>query len=264
MNTRIIVVIGCGLIVLICLMFYRPRNDEPIKQVKSHITPAQTAENALPESSSPASQPISQPSAADDELALVPRNMSIDSGEITSSSRPEFVWYTQPTSTGTIKNSKGEIIFQATRELPFISMRSRGNVSQVVIISGNRNAFVIDPETKQRVLLPKQPPEEEAKGFENWEWVDNDTLLAEYQVMARGPDGKSVSCCQGHGVAETKLYAYNLKSNALVKVALPKPLEGTAFNIGRIAKDGSFEAVTTSNHLSDGKSVGWFYLNATK
>jgi hypothetical protein len=112
--------------------------------------------------------------------------------------------------------------------------------------------------------LPKQPPEEGAKGFETWEWIDDNTLLAEYHVQAKGPDGKSVSCCQGHGIAETRLYAYNLKSNALVRVALPKQLEGTPFSIGRIADDGSLEVATPSNHLTDGKRIGWFDLTANK
>lgn len=231
---------------------------------KPGTTGAPPAANALPASNSPVSEPKSQPSAAVAEVVLVPRKVSDDPGETTSAPRPEYVWYTQPTSKGAIKNSKGEIIFQATDELPFVSMRSRANVSQIVIVSGNRNAFVIDPETKQRVALPKQPPEEGAKGFETWEWIDDNTLLAEYHVQAKGPDGKSVSCCQGHGIAETRLYAYNLKSNALVRVALPKQLEGTAFSIGRIAGDGSFEVATSSNHLTDGKRVGWFNLNANK
>ena len=123
---------------------------------------------------------------------------------------------------------------------------------------------MIDPETKQCVVLPKQPPGEGAKGFETWEWIDNNTLLAEYHVPANGPGGKPVSCCQGHGIAETGLYAFNLKSNALVRVDLPKQLEGTAFSIGRIAEDGSIEVATLSNHLTDGRRLGWFDLTADK
>lgn len=264
MKKGIIVVIGCGLLLLICLMLYRPGKDEPSLGDKPGTTSAPHAANALPASDSPVSAVKSQPSVAAAEVVLVPRKVSDDPGEITSAPRPEYVWYTQPTSKGAVKNSKGEIIFQATDELPFVSMRSRVNVSQIVVVSGNRNAFVIDPETKQRVSLPKQPPEEGAKGFETWEWIDNNTLLAEYHVQAKGPDGKSVSCCQGHGIAETRLYAYNLKSNALVRVALPKQLEGTAFSIGRIANDGSLEVATSSNHLTDGKRVGWFDLTSNK
>jgi hypothetical protein len=264
MKKGIIVAIWCGLLLLICLMLYRPGKDEPSMEVKPGTTGAPPAANAFPASISYVSEPKSQPSAAVAEVVLVPRKVSDAPGETTSAPRPEYVWYTQPTSKGAIKNSKGEIIFQATDELPFVSMRSRANVSQIVIVSGNRNAFVIDPETKQRVALPKQPPEEGAKGFETWEWIDDNTLLAEYHVQAKGPDGKSVSCCQGHGIAETRLYAYNLKSNALVRVALPKQLEGTPFSIGRIADDGSLEVATPSNHLTDGKRIGWFDLTANK
>lgn len=263
MKKGIIVVIGCGLLLLICLMLYRPGKDEPSMGDKSGATSAPPAVNALPANISPVSQPKSQPSAADAEVVLVPRKAINDPDETTSAPHPDYIWY-KPTQRGAIKNSKGEIIFQATDEMPIVAICSRANISQIVIESANRNAFVIDPETKQRVALPKQPPEEGAKGFETWEWIDNNTLLAEYLVMAKGPDGKSVSCCQGHGIAETRLYAYNLKSNALVRVALPKQLEGTAFSIGRIAGDGSLEVATLSNHLTDGKRVGWFDLTANK
>jgi|GEM_PF-5787783 len=262
MKKGIIVVMGCGLLLLICITLYRPGKDELGTMGKPGITSAPPVVTALPSSKPPVTQPKNQTPAVD--IVLVPRSGSVEPDEITSAPRPEYVWYTQPTSKGAIKNSKGEIIFQATDELPFVSMRSRANVSKIVIIAGNGNAFVIDPETKQRVALPKQPPEAGAKGFETWELIDNNTLLGEYHVQAKGPDGKSVSCCQGHGIAETRLYAYNLKSNALVRVALPKQLEGTAFSIGRIAGDGSFEVATSSNHLIDGKHVGWFNLNANK
>lgn len=197
-------------------------------------------------------------------VTLMPRKEIADPpDEIISISNPEYVWYTRPTSTGAIKNSKGEIIFQASNELPFISMRSNVNVSKIVIISGNRNAFVIDPETKQQVALPKQPPEEGAKGFDTWEWLDNNTLLAEYSVPREGNEN-SVSCCQGHQIAETRLYAYNLKSNTLIEVALPKQLKGTVFSIGRVAADGSVEVSSKSNHLDEGKRVGWFKIHVTE
>lgn len=212
-------------------MFCRLGEDDPSMGGKSDTTSEPPAVKPLPASRSPVSQPKSKPPASVAEVVLVPRKQSGDPDKITSAPHPDFVWY-KPTSRGAIKNSKGEIIFQATDKMPCVSLRSRPRISQVVIISANRNAFVIDPETKQRVALPKQPPEAGAKGFETWEWIDNNTLLAEYHVQAKGPDGKSVSCCQGHGIAETRLYAYNLKSNALVRVALPKQLEGTALALG--------------------------------
>jgi hypothetical protein len=264
MNKRIIAIIGSGLLIIICLMLYRPGKDEQSMSDKPSSTSVPLFANTLPSNTSTASQLQSQASDAAAGAVLVPRNAKIDSNGVTSAPRPEFVWYTQPTSKGAIKNSRGEIIFQATDEMPFVSMRSRANVSRIVVFSGNRNAFVIDPETKQRVSLPKQPPVEGAKGFETWEWVDNDTLLAEYHVPAKAEVGKTVSCCQGHSIAETILYTYSLKSNALVKVVLPKQLQGTAFSIGRIAGDGSFELVTPSNHLADGKGVGWFDLSANR
>lgn len=260
MKNGIIVVMGCGLFLLIFLMLYLPDKDEPKMEDKSGTTSAPPVANDLPTNISPVSQPKTQHSTAGTKVVLAPRKPSDDPDEIISAPRPEYVWYTHPSSRGAINNPKGEVIFQATDELPFVSMRSRADVSQVVVISTNRNTFVIDPETKQRVALPKQPPEEGAKGFETWEWIDNNTLLAEYHVQAKGPDGKSVSCCQGHGISETRLYAYILKSNVLVRVALPKQLEGTAFSIGRIAGDGSLEVATPSNHLTDGKRVGWFDL----
>jgi len=264
MNKGTIVVIAGGLLLLICLMLYRSSDDTLSIGSESVTTSAPPVAKVLPANSSPAPQSRSQSSTADVEVELAPAEAGNDPGEIMNAPRPEYVWYTQPTSKGAIKNSKGEIIFQATDELPFVSMRSRASVSQVVIVSGNRNAFVIDPETKQRIALPKQPHEEGAKGFETWEWIDNNTLVAEYHVPAKGPDGKSVSCCQGHGIAETRLYAYNLTSNALVRVALPEQLDGTAFSIGRIADDGSFEVATRSNHLTDGKPLGRFNLSAKK
>jgi hypothetical protein len=263
MNKRTILVVGCGLLLLIYLMLYRPDKGDPNMGNKPGTTGAPPAANASPANNSPVFQPGSQPSAADAEVVLVPRKAINDPDETTSAPHPDYIWY-KPTSGGAIKNSKGEIIFQATGKMPFVSMRSRVGISQIVIVSANRNAFVIDPETKQRVALPKQPPEEGAKGFETWEWIDDNTLLAEYHVQAKGPDGKSVSCCQGHGIAETRLYAYNLKSNALVRVALAKQLEGTPFSIGRIADDGSLEVATPSNHLTDGKRIGWFDLTANK
>lgn len=241
MKKGIILVTACALILLIFVIFYRPKNVSPKIFPLALQSERKTSAN----------------------VTLIPRKeIAVPPDEIISRSNPDYVWYTQPSSLGTIKNSKGEIIFQASNELPFISMRSSVSVSKIVIISGNRNAFVIDPETKQQVALPKQPPEEGAKGFDTWEWLDNNTLLAEYSVPREGNEN-SVSCCEGHEIAETRLYVYNLKSNTLVKVVLPNQLKGTVFSIGRIAADGSVEVSLKSNHLDEGKRVGWFNIHVT-
>lgn len=227
---------------LVFLIFYRSQNTLPNRSPHTVKSESKTPAN----------------------FVLIPREEITDPpDDIINKSNTDYVWYTKPTSTGAIKNSKGEIIFQASNELPFISMRSRANVSKIVIISGNRNAFVIDPETKQQITLPKQPPLEGAKGFDTWEWLDNNTLLAEYSVP-REENGNSVSCCQGHEIAETRLYAYDLKSNTLIEVALPKQLKNTVFSIGRIATDSSVEISLKSNHLDEGKLVGWFNIHAAE
>ncbi|WP_050024469.1 hypothetical protein [Verrucomicrobium sp. BvORR034] len=252
MKKNIIAFILFGLLIfLVFALFQRQRNEtDPSNALRAENHPG-----ILPSPSAHLEN-----SAAEAAVQLVPRTAKTDPNTLHSSPRSEYVWHTQPTSKGAIKNLKGEVIFQATEELPFISMRSKTGISRVVIVSGNRNAFVIDPETKQRTALPKQPPGDGTKGFETWEWINNNTLIAEYHVQAMGGDGKPVGCCEGHSIAQTKLYAYNLNTNTLVEVALPKPLKGTAFTIGRVASDGSIEVVQASNHLSGGNQVGWFEI----
>jgi hypothetical protein len=175
---------------------------------------------------------------------------------------PDFVWYTSPSSNCAIKNSKGDILFQATDEIPFSSLRSKAGVPFIVVVSGNRNAFVIDIVTKEIVKLPTAPPEIGMKGFETWKLIDEKTLLGLYYVPTLKPDGKPVGCCEGHNIAETKLYAYNLKSKSMGEVVLPKSLRGTVFSIGRIANDGSVEIVGATTHLGEGGDIGWFNLSA--
>lgn len=195
-------------------------------------------------------------------ISLIPKSTPSDPSEIISLPKPEYTWYTQPTSKGAIKNSMGEIIFQATDELPFVSVRSRIDIPQILVVSGNRNVFLIDPQTKEKTVLPKQPSINKAKGFETWEWIDNRTLVAEYHVPVEGVEGNPVSCCQGHSTSETKLYTYSLPSRILSEVVLPDNLKGTPFNLGRVGRDGSIEILSSTNHLSDGEQIGWFNLSA--
>lgn len=264
MNKKLIASVVFGLLFLICFILYPQGWDDSKIADKAPIASASPVSASLTAKSVPTARSSNESDNADAEFELLALTSKSEPAEITDPPRQEYVWYTQPTSKGAIKNSKGDVIFQATDELPFVSMRSKASVSQVVIISANRNAFLIDPETKQSVTLPKQPPVDGAKGFETWEWINNDTLLAEYHVATKGQEGKPVNCCQGHSIAETKLYSYNLKSKALSRVVLPKLLEGTAFSVGNVASDGSIEVVTATNHLTDGKRVGWFKLNAHK
>lgn len=264
MNKKLIVSIVFGFLFLFCLRLYRSGQEDVDKVSEPPIASAAPIRTAPSTNDKPVAWLANENEIAEAEFELLALDSKSEPAEVTSASRPEYIWYTQPTSKGAIKNPKGEVIFQATDELPFVTMRSKASVSQVVIISANRNAFLIDPETKQSVALPKQPAEKGAKGFETWEWIDNNTLLAEYHVAAKAQEGKPVNCCQGHSIAETRLYSYNLKANALSRVALPKLLEGTAFSVGSVASDGSIEIATATNHLTDGKRVGWFKLNAHK
>lgn len=263
MNRRIVFVIA-GILILVCYILCRPGGGGSGGHSRRETADRPRTLNEPAESGSSLARTNRQAATAGVEPALVPCKEGIDPDQIISAPHPDFVWYTQPTSKGAIMNSKGETIFQATDELPFVSMRSRAGVSQVVIFSVNRHAFVVDLETKQKVALPGQPPLDGAKGFENWELVDDATLLGEYHVPEESGRGESHGGGHEDRISESKLYVFNIPSGKLAEVSLPAQLQGTPFSIGRMANGAMIEIVAISNHLAEGESLGWFNLTVDK
>jgi|GEM_PF-2462863 len=195
------------------------------------------------------------------KLTLLPKMGITDEVEERNKPNPDYVWYTAPTTKGSVKNTKGEVVFQASEELPMLVLKSRGGIENILIISSNRNAFVINPNTSLRLSLPQQPPGFEMKGFETWELIDNETLIAEYNVRYSIMNGNRVNCCRGHDIKETKLYSFNLRSRELTEVDLPNSLKGTAFTISGVANDGAVALIPVSTHLKSGSDTNWFYLS---
>jgi len=237
---------------------------EPPATAQNKANPQGQTSASSRQASELVAKPTNQPEIVEDapsKVALLSKVGIIKPEDQETTPHPDFVWYTSPTSNGTIKDSKGDILFQATDEMPFSSLRSKAGVPFIVVVSGNRNAFVIDMVTKEQVKLPTTPPGIGMKGFETWKLIDDKTLLGLYYVPTLKPDGKPVGCCEGHNIAETKLYAYNLKSKTMAEVVLPKALKGTAFSVGRIANDGSVEIVGATTHLGEAGDIGWFNLS---
>lgn len=265
MKKRFTAIVFVGvLILLIVALFWRIDREAPASVQPAANQQSQTSAQ-LRQASEIVAKPTTQSEISEDgELALIAKVGIIKPEDQETTPHPDFVWYTSPTSSGTIKNSKGEILFQATEDIPFSSLRSKAGVPFIVVVSGNRIAFVIDIVTKEQVQLPTTPPGKGMKGFENWKWIDGETLLGYLYVRALAPDGKPVGCCEGHNIAETKLYAYNIKSKSMAEVVLPKALKGTAFSVGRIANDGSVEIVGATTHLGGGGDIGWFNLSTHK
>jgi hypothetical protein len=267
MKRRFTYIVFVGALVLMIFTLFLWTDREPPATVQNTANPQDRTSASSRQASEVAAEPTTQPEIVEDapsEVALIAKVGRIKPEDQETTPHPDFVWYTSPTSNGTIKDSKGGILFQATDEMPFSSLRSKTGVPFIVVVSGNRNAFVIDMVTKEQVKLPTTPPGIGMKGFETWKLIDDKTLLGLYYVPTLKPDGKPVGCCEGHNIAETKLYAYNLKSKSMAEVVLPKALKGTAFSVGRIANDGSVEIVGATTHLGGGGDIGWFNLSTHK
>lgn len=267
MKRRFTYIVFVGLFILIIVTLILKIDRETSAADQNPTNPKGKSSARLHQGSKVATKHSTRTETAKDassEVTLIAKVGIINPEEQEPTSHPDFVWYTSPNSTGAVKNSKGEILFQATDEIPFSSLRSKAGVPFIVVVSGNRIAFVIDIVTKEQVKLPTTPPGIGMKGFETWEWIDGETLLGLYYVPTLKTDGKTVGCCEGHNIAETKLYAYNIKSKSMAEVVLPKALKGKAFSVGRIANDGSVEIVGATTHLGEGGDIGWFNLSTHK
>lgn len=192
-----------------------------------------------------------------EQISLEPLPDQIASERGLIQSDPSLAHYTTPSTTVSIRDEDGNLLYQADADNPFINIKSVNGGEHVAINRGDGRFRVVNQRTLEAFDLPQSPPVQNPIGFA-WEWMSNDTLIG---VAGAGYDAgtKPASrCCDEHVVKESRLYVYDVADRTLRSVQLPESFVGKVFKIGNIAKDGSVELISESGHEDDGNSLGWF------
>lgn len=188
-------------------------------------------------------------------LELLPDQIASDRDLIKSD--PGLANYTTPSTTVSIRDEDGNLLFQADADNPFINIKSINGGEHVAINRGDGRFRVVNQRTLEAFDLPQSPPVQNPIGFA-WEWISNDTLIGIAGVGYDALTKPASRCCDEHVVKESRLYVYDVGDRTLRSVQLPESFVGKVFKIGNIAKDGSVELISESGHEDDGNSLGWF------
>lgn len=155
---------------------------------------------------------------------------------------------------GSIRDQEGKLIRRATPESPAFGITISPNERLIWVDGGSRKSYIINAQGEEIALLPKTPPGKDMLGFGKWVWLDNNRLLGESGVQNFDENGKPIGCCQGHNMSESRFYVYDLRTNKMEEMRLPKNLRGKVVSIGKVLKTGELQL----GHEGDG--FGWYQV----
>lgn len=144
---------------------------------------------------------------------------------------------------GSIRDGKGKLIWRATTENPVYSISISPDDKHIVVGAGDGNAYIVSSKGQKIVDLPQVPPGQDMLGLGNWIWFENNRLLGESGVQRFDENGKLVTCCGGDNVSESRFYVYDLLTDEMNEMQLPKELRGKVLSIEKVLKTGEFQFI---------------------
>lgn len=73
-----------------------------------------------------------------------------------------------------------------------------------------------------------------------------------------------MNCCEGHNVARTKLYSFDVTTQRLAEVAMPSEVKQPVVNVMEVSSDGHVHLVHEEPHGGAEQDLGWFKIDASK
>lgn len=165
------------------------------------------------------------------------------------------------TESARIVDSAGNVLISRTPGHGIYGLDVSPGKKRFVVLLGDGKSRVFEPQSGLVIDLPSSPASPNMVGFGGWRWLSDDLLITISGVLALDEAGKPLSCCEGHNLSSTQMFAYRVSTRALSPVNQPESIKASVFRINRVSSDGHVEVVMDGTHLAPGRSVGWYRVN---
>lgn len=165
--------------------------------------------------------------------------------------------------TGKVVDRQGHVLMESGKEIGILGVEVGPDKQHVLVEGGSAVNFVLNPATGQKLQLPLTPPGANMLGF-GWRWIGKTKLLGESGVQAFNAKGAPMNCCEGHNVAQTKLYVYDVTTQKLAEVSMPSKVTQPVVNVVDVSSDGHVHLVHEVPHVGSQQDLGWFKIDAEK
>ncbi len=165
--------------------------------------------------------------------------------------------------TGKVVDREGRVLMESGEEIGILGVEVGPDRQHILVEGGSAVNFVLNPTTGQKLKLPLTPPGANMLGF-GWRWIGETKLLGESGVQAFNTKGAPMNCCEGHNVAQTKLYVYDVTTQKLAEVTMPNKVTQPVVNVVDVSNDGHVHLVHEVPHVGTQQDLGWFKIDAAK
>lgn len=166
--------------------------------------------------------------------------------------------------TGRVIDQKGNVILESNKDFGIFGVSVGPDKQHVLVEGGDAKNFVLNPATGLKLQLPVYPPGSNMLGMGSWRWISKTKLLGESGVQAFNAKGAPMNCCEGHNVAQTKLYVYDVTTQKLAEVTMPSKVTQPVVNVVDVSSDGHVHLVHEVPHVGTEQDLGWFKIDSEK
>lgn len=166
--------------------------------------------------------------------------------------------------TGRVVDQKGNVILESNKDFGIFGVSVGPDKQHVLVEGGDAKNFVLNPATGLKIQLPVYPPGPNMLGMGSWRWIGETKLLGESGVQAFNAKGAPMNCCEGHNVAQTKLYVYDVNTQKLAELTMPSKVTQPVVNVVDVSSDGHVHLVHEVPHVGTQQDLGWFKIDAAK
>ncbi|MFM2168254.1 MAG: hypothetical protein RIS79_2625 [Verrucomicrobiota bacterium] len=166
-------------------------------------------------------------------------------------------------TSGRIIDRQGRVLMDSGKEIGILGVEVGPDKEHVLVKGGDAVNFVLNPATGLKLKLPLTPPGANMLGF-GWHWIGKTKLLGDSGVQAFNAKGTPINCCEGHNVAQTKLYVYDVTTQKLAEVNMPSKVTQPVVNVVDVSSDGHVHLVHEVPHVGTQQDLGWFKVDPEK
>lgn len=166
--------------------------------------------------------------------------------------------------TGRVIDSQGNVLLESSEDIGIFGAVVSPDKKKVLVKGGDATNLVLEPSTGRKIMLPSHPPGANMLGLGDWHWIGPNEIFGSSGVQAFNDKGEPVNCCEGHNVAQTKFYTFDLITERLSEVVMPSAVTQPVVNAVEVMSDGHIHLLHEEPHENVEQDLGWFKIDAAK
>lgn len=166
--------------------------------------------------------------------------------------------------TGRVIDRQGNVLLESGEDIGIFGAVVSPDKKKVFVKGGDATNLVLEPSTGRKIMLPSTPPGANMLGLGDWHWIGPNEIFGSSGVQAFNDKGEPVNCCEGHNVAQTKFYTFNLLTEKLSEVIMPSTVTQPVVNAVEVMSDGHIHLLHEEPHEGVAQDLGWFKIDASK